>query len=186
VKKLNAAYMVNINFKILLRGLWRKKSLYRSVFALILLAGFSNSARSQKVDFSGIWKVDSLKSNFGRFVVPVTLKIVQTTDTISIGNTYHRGPGDTLSVTYKLSLDGKTKTDTRGTAKSSQSIKWSGQSLLETSSAHEDTHNTTYQATETWTLSPDRRTLTIDRVIANDGDGGHGTSKTVYHLTSLN
>jgi hypothetical protein len=154
---------------------------YRSVFPLILLAVFSNSAKFQKVDFSGIWKVDSLKSNFGRFVVPVTLKIVQTTDTISIGKTYHRGPGDTLSFTYKLSLDGKTMTDTRGTAKSSQSIKWSGQSLFETSSAHDDTHNTTYQATETWTLSPDRRTLTIDRVIANDGEGGHGVSKAVYN-----
>jgi hypothetical protein len=175
--------MVNSNFKIRL-GLWRKKSFklsYSGVFALILLAGFSISAKSQKVNFSGLWKVDSLKSNFGRFVVPVTLKIVQTTDTISIGKTYHRGPGDTLSFTYKLSLDGKTMTDTKGTAKSSQSIKWSGQSLFETSSAHEDTHNTTYQATETWTVSPGRRTLTIDRVVANDGDGGHGTSKAVYH-----
>ena len=157
------------------------KSFYSGVFALILLAGCSNSAKSQKINFSGLWKVDSLKSNFGRFVVPVTLKIVQTTDTISIGKTYHRGPGDTLSFTYKLSLDGKTMTDTRGTTKSSQSIKWSGQSLVETSSAHEDTHNTTYQATETWTLSPDSKTLTIDRVVANDGDGGHGTSKAVYH-----
>jgi len=36
-------------------------------------------------------------------------------------------------------------------------------------------------ATEAWTLSPDRKTLAIDRVIANDGDGGHGTSKAVYH-----
>jgi hypothetical protein len=157
------------------------KSFYRSVFALILLAVFCSSAKLQKVDFSGIWKVDSLKSNFGRFVVPVTLKIVQTTDTISIGKTYHRGPGDTLSFTYKLSLDGKTMTDTRGTSKSSQSIKWSGQSLFETSSAHDDTHNTTYQATETWTLSPGSKTLTIDRVIANDGEGGHGVSKAVYN-----
>jgi hypothetical protein len=157
------------------------KSFYRSVFALILLAVFCSSAKLQKVDFSGIWKVDSLKSNFGRFVVPVTLKIVQTTDTISIGKTYHRGPGDTLSFTYKLSLDGKTMTDTRGTAKSSQSIKWSGQSLFETSSAHDDTHNTTYQATETWTLSPGSKTLTIYRVIANDGEGGHGVSKAVYN-----
>jgi hypothetical protein len=171
--------MVNSNLKIRLRAL-------SGVFALILLAVFCNSAKSQKVNFSGHWKIDSLKSNYGRFVVPVTLKIVQTTDTISIGKTYHRGPGDTLSFTYKLSLDGKPVTDTRGTAKSSQSIKWSGQALFETSSAHESTHNTTYQATETWTLSPDSKTLTVDRVIANDGDGGHGTSKAVYHLTSLN
>ena len=81
--------------------------------------GRCSSTKFQKINFSGIWKVDSLKSNFGRFVVPVTLKIVQTTDTIS--------------------------------------------------------------TTETWTLSPDRRTLTIDRVIANDGEGGHGVSKAVYN-----
>ena len=108
--------MVNRNLKIRLCGL-------TSVFVLLFLAVFCNSAKSQKVDFSGLWKVDPLKSNFGRFVVPVALKIVQATDTISIGNTYHRGRGDTLSFTYKLSLDGKTKTETRGTAKSSQSIK---------------------------------------------------------------
>ena len=111
----------------------------------------------------------------------VTLKIEQTTDTISITPTLRTGRGEIRSFTIKLPLDGKTMTDTRGTAKSSQSIKWSGQSLFETSSAHDDTHNTTYQATETWTLSPDRRTLTIERVIANDGEGGHGVSKTVYH-----
>lgn len=174
--------MVKSNLKILPGGFRSKtiKLFYTSVFALMLLAVFCCSANLQKVNFSGIWQVDSLKSNFGRFVVPVTLKVVQTTDTISIGKTYHRGPGDTLSVTYKLPLDGKTMTDTRGTAKSSQSIKWSGQALFETSSAHEDTHNTTYQATEIWTLSPDSRTLTIDRVISNDGDGGHGVSKAVY------
>jgi hypothetical protein len=60
-------------------------------------------------------------------------------------------------------------------------FKRSGQSLFETSIAHEDMHNTTYQATETWTLSPDSKALTVDRVIANDGDGGHDTSKAVYH-----
>jgi hypothetical protein len=175
--------MVKSNLKILPGGFRSKmiKSLYSCVFALILLAVFCCSAKFQKVIFSGIWQVDSLKSNFGRFVVPVTLKIVQTTDSISIEKTNHRFPGDTLSFTYKLPLDGKTMTNTKGAEKSSQSIKWSGQALFETSSFHEDTHNTTYQATETWTLSPDSKTLTIDRVIGNDGDDGQGTSKAVYH-----
>jgi hypothetical protein len=175
--------MVKSNLKIPPGGFRSKaiKSFYSGVFALILLAVFCCSAKLQKVNFSGIWQVDSLKSNFGRYVVPVTLKIVQTTDTISIEKTIHRGPGDNLSFTYKLPLDGKTMTDTRGTAKSSQSIKWSGQALLETSIFRDDTHNTTYQAAETWTLSPDSKTLTVDRAIANDGDGGRGTSKAVYH-----
>ena len=54
----------------------------------ILRPAFCNSAISQKVNFSGIWQVDSLNSNVGHFVVAATLKIVQTTDTISIGKTY--------------------------------------------------------------------------------------------------
>ena|ERR1700722_8647627 len=157
------------------------KSIYSSVFALILLAVFCCSANLQKVNFSGIWQVDSQKINFGRFVVPVNLKIVQTTDTISIEKTYHRGPGDTLSVTYKLPLDGKTMTTTKGTGKSSQSIKWSGQALVETSLFRDDAHNGIYQAAETWTLSPDSKTLTVDRAIENDGEGGHGVSKAVYN-----
>jgi len=90
------------------------------------------------------------------------------------------GRGDIRTFTSKLPLDGKTMTSTNGPEKSIISIKWSGQALVEKSRAHEDTHNTTYQATETWTLSPDSKTLTIDRVIENDGDGGQGTSKEVY------
>ena len=157
------------------------KLAYSAVFALILLAGCSNSAKSQKANFSGIWKVDSLKSNNGGFVSAVTLKIEQTTDTISIKPTLRTGRGEIRSFTIKLPLDGKTVTNTSGTTKSSLSIKWSGQALVETSSFYENTHNTTYQATETWTLSPDSKTLTIDRVVANDGNGGHGTSKAVYN-----
>jgi hypothetical protein len=157
------------------------KLAYSGFFALILLAAFSNSAKSQKANFSGIWKVDSLKSNFGGLVSAVTLKIEQTTDTVSIEGTFRTGRGESRSSTEKLPLDGKTMTKTSGTTKSSLSIKWSGHALVETSNYHEDTHNTTYQATETWTLSPDSKTLTIDRVVANDGDGGHGSSKAVYH-----
>jgi hypothetical protein len=160
------------------------KSLYSGVSALLFLAVFCSSAKFQNVNFSGIWKVDSLKTNYGGFEpagTAVALKIVQSKDTISIRRTLRRFRGDTLSFTYKLSLDGKTMTETRGTAKSSQSIKWTGRSLFETSSVHDDAHNGRYEATETWTLSPDGRTLTDDRVVTNDGNGGHGVSKAVYN-----
>jgi len=46
-------------------------------------------------------------------------------------------------------------TNTNGTTKSSLSIKWAGQALVETSNYRDDTHNARYEATETWTLSPD-------------------------------
>ena len=159
------------------------KLFYSGVFSLILLAGFSNSAKSQNVNFSGHWKVDSLKSNFGGFVAAVTLKIVQTTDTISIEPTMRTGQGETRSFVNKLPL-GKTMTETRGTTKSIISTEWSGQALVQKSRFQDDTHNSKYQATETWTLSPDSKTLTIDRVIEDDGDGGHGTCKAVYHRNS--
>jgi hypothetical protein len=157
------------------------KSFCRIVFALILLAVFCSSAKLQKVNFSGIWRIDSLKSNFGRFVVPVAIKIVQATDTINIESTMHTGRGDTRYVTDKLPLDGKPMMKTIGTANSSVSMKWSGQVLVETARFHDDKTNSTYQATETWSISPDSKTLTIDRVIANDGEGGHGVSKAIYH-----
>jgi hypothetical protein len=156
------------------------KSLYTSVCAGILLVAFSNSAISQKVNFSGLWKVDSLKSNFRGFVAAVTIKIEQTTDSISIERTMRTGRGDTRTGTDKLPLDGKTMTTANGTQKSSISIKWSGQALVEKSRYTDDAHNAKYQATETWTLSPDRKTLTIDRLIEDDGNGGQGTSKEVY------
>jgi hypothetical protein len=52
--------MVNSNFTIRLRGL-------SSIFALLFPAVFCNSAKFQKVNFSGIWKIDSLKANYGGF-----------------------------------------------------------------------------------------------------------------------
>src|SRR5580698_2591830 len=103
------------------------KLFYSSFFALVFSAVFSHSAKSQTVNFSGTWKVDSLKSNFGGFVSPVRLKIVQTKDTLSIESTVHTGRGDARSFTNKLPLDGKTMTNTNGTTKSRLSAKWSGQ-----------------------------------------------------------
>jgi hypothetical protein len=170
------------DLKILLGGFRSKaiKSFYSGVFALMLLAGFSNSAKSQKVNFSGLWKVDSLKSNFRGFVAAVKIKIEQTTDTISIRRTMRTGRSDIRSFTDKLPLDGKTMTNTNGANKSFISIKWSGQALVEKSRYQDDSNNAKYQATETWTLSPDSKTLKIDRLIEDDGNGGQGTSKEVY------
>lgn len=157
------------------------KLVYGSFFALVFSAAFCHSAKSQTTNFSGTYKVDSLKSNFGRFVSPVRLKIVQTKDSISIERTLHPRPGLTRSDTDKLSLDGKTMTSTNFTTRSSLSIKWSSQALVETSSYHDVKTKAIYQATETWTLSPDRKTLTNARVILNDGDGGQGVSRAVYN-----
>ena len=95
--------MVNSNFTIRLRGL-------SSIFALLFPAVFCNSAKFQKVNFSGIWKIDSLKADYGGFEpagTAVTLKIVQAKDTISIERTLHRFRGDTISFTDKLPLDGQ-------------------------------------------------------------------------------
>ncbi len=153
---------------------------YTSIFTLILLVCFSNPAISQKVNFSGLWKVDSQMSNFRGFVAAVKIKIEQTTDTISIQRTMRTGRGDIRTNTDKLPLDGKTMTNTNGTKKSIISIKWSGQALVEKSRYQDDSNNAKYQATETWTLSPDSNTLTIDRLIEDDGNGGQGTSKEVY------
>jgi hypothetical protein len=55
--------------------------------------------------------------------------------------------------------------------------------LFETSIFCDDTHNTSYQAAKTWMLPCYSKALTVDWQIANDGDGGHGTSNAVCHLT---
>jgi hypothetical protein len=157
------------------------KLFYSSFFALVFSAAFCLSAKSQTTNFSGTWKVDSLKSNFGRFVSPVRLKIVQTKDTLSIETTMHTGRGDTRFFTEKVPLDSKTMTSTKGRTKISLSAKWSGQALVKTSSYHDVATKAIYQATETWTLSPDRKTLTNARVILNDGEGGQGVSNAIYH-----
>jgi hypothetical protein len=152
-------------------------------FALLFCAACNDAAdsravNSQPVNFSGDWKVDSLASNFNGYVSPVGLKIVQTNDSIGIESS---GEGGTHPMTDKRSLDGKIATIAKGTATGSVSAKWSGQALVQSATYHDNASNSTYEATETWTLSTDSKTLTVDRVIANDGDGGHGVSKAVYH-----
>lgn len=154
--------------------------LYSCVFSLLFFAVFSSSTKFQQTNFSGIWKVDSLKSNFRGYVSAVALKILQTKDTISIERTMHTGWGDTRYVKDTLPLDGKAMMKTFGTANSSMSIEWSGQALIESARLHDNMNNATYQATETWTLSPDGKILTDDRVVENDGEGGRGTCIAVY------
>src|ERR1700753_1552344 len=100
--------MVKSNLKILPGGFRSKtiKSVYIGVFALMLLAVFCCSANLQKVNFSGNWQVDSLMSNFRGYVASITIKIDQTTDTITIQRTTRTGRGDTRSSADKLPLDG--------------------------------------------------------------------------------
>ena len=90
-------------------------------------------------------------------------------------------PSVTRTFSEKLPLDGKTVTGIKGNAKTSRSIKWSGQALVSTSTFIDVKTGSTYQATETWTLSESRKTLTVARILANDGEGGHGASNAVYH-----
>lgn len=159
----------------------RVRLFYASFLTLVFCAAFCHSAKGQTVNFSGNWKIDSLKSNFSGFVSPVRLKIVQTKDSMSVESTFGTGRGNTHSMTDKRFLDGRIVTTTKGTAKGSVSTKWSGQALVQTASYHDAASNSTYEATETWTLSADGKTLTVDRIIANDGNGDHGGSKAIYH-----
>jgi hypothetical protein len=154
---------------------------YGSLLALAFSTVFSHSTKSQTANFSGNWKVDSIKNNFGGLISPVAYKIAQTIDSITIEGTLHPAPGVTRTSREKLSLDGKAIVKATGSMKSSFSAKWSGNALVKTSIYINVASNKTFQATETWTISDGRKTLTVARILLNDGEGGHGASNAIYH-----
>jgi hypothetical protein len=153
------------------------------ILAIIILSITSLRASAQKTsDFSGDWKVDTAKTNYGAFGLastPVEMKISKTADTITIERIAKSRAGDLHSYTEKLPFDGKIVLTMNHTTKKLASINAGQRSIIETAAYRDDTFDKTYKATETWSISADGKTLTIDRT--DDGDDGHSVSKMVYN-----
>ncbi len=161
------------------------KKLVAFVTVPALLLSFTILA--DKANFSGDWKLNEGKSDFGqrgaRFATK-ELKVDQKDDAISISRTtpsFHGG--DDVTNTETLTFDGKEVQSTGfGNSTRKSSLKWAddGQSFAITSNTTMDRNGqtVTFSATETWTLEDGGKSLTVTSVRTTQQ--GDVTTKAVY------
>ena len=148
---------------------------------LIIILFISISIKSvaqSKSDFSGNWKINPDKTEWNHVpavMMPVTFSIKQSASDISISRTLNDIADATKqnSFTEILSLNGKgTKThvDFAHSTKTS-SIQWptGPNDFTINSTSVDDNGNTNPPVTEKWSISPDGKVLTMERILIANG-----------------
>ena len=131
-----------------------------SITILIALPLVSSFAQ-QKPDFSGTWKLNVAKSEFGQFPRPESRTDVITHKEPSLSNnvTAETAQGK-QQYTVSYTTDGKEAVNKIGPREIKSTLKWVGSNLVISSKFVFNEMDVTGEAT--WSLSPDGKTLTID------------------------
>jgi len=154
----------------------------RTLFLLTLAALLPATVVAQTPDFSGTWKINTIKSDAapGRGgqqmdMSNVMLTITQTADAITI---VQSGMGPERTVTYKL--DGSESTNQMGRGEMKSTSKWDGAKLVTEGTSTFETPNgaRTMTMKEVRELSKDGKTLTVTNT--TDSPMGQRTRKTVF------
>ena len=147
--------------------LFRWFAVFSALLAALLLV--SRSVHAQYPDFSGNWKLNPARSNFGSFPAPlaITRKIAQ--DGVKLSMTIvQTGPQGETTSQFTYTTDGKPVTNKVQGGESKGSAQWIGDKLMIESSR--EVQGAVLTQKDIWTLSPDKRTLTIDsRVTVPNG-----------------
>jgi hypothetical protein len=148
-----------------------------ALFILGLVFALSVATAQSKPDFSGTWKADIAKSDFGSFPPPqsTVTKINHKDPNLKISSTSVSDRGEqTMELTF--TTDGAENTNQIGNIEVKSKLKWEGAALLIESKA--STEQGEFTVKEKWTLSDDGKTLTIVRNWASPmGE----TTQTVVH-----
>ena len=131
------------------------KAAFSALFALTLLAG--TAAAADKPNFSGDWKMNAAKSNFGPIPGPTSIvrKVTHAEPSLSIVEE-QQGDQGTQVTTRKYTTDGKDMTFESSGAMVRGTAVWDGNTLVLTSVV--DAIGVTF--TDKMSLSADGRTLT--------------------------
>ena len=155
-----------------------------ALFAVMVIAVIS-SASTFKADFSGQWTFDPIKSNLNEsgMMAPIKMIISQEKNNIVIQRISRNQQSETITLTDNISFDGK-ETDGTGFLNSTRrsSMTWESNDMFKIRIAiHGNVEGNAFAVaiTETWTISPDRNALTIDR--ESNGTRGLMLTKHVYN-----
>lgn len=145
----------------------RKSTLRILSLALVTLALALVPAQA-KSDFSGTWKVNAEKSDFGPMPPPDSLveKIVHQDPSLKVNFAQTGGTGDITS-DMLYSTDGKECVNHLGDNEFKSTIKWDGDDLVADTKGSFD--GSEFVAKDRWTLSDGGKTMTVTRHISADG-----------------
>jgi hypothetical protein len=121
-----------------------------------------------KSDFSGTWKIDAAKSDFGPMPPPDSIveKIVHEDPSLKVNFVQTGGTGD---MTYDLvyTTDGKECVNHPGGNEFKSTLKWEGDDLIADTTGSFD--GTDFTAKDRWTLSDGGKSLTVQRRVSVGG-----------------
>ncbi len=132
---------------------------------IILLAVSALLAAAEKPDFSGVWKMNPGKSDYGQVPKPEKLirKIEHREPKLHMVST-QSGPRGEVTVEYNLTIDGSEQVNKAGNAEVRSRPRWEGAVLcIDTRRPLQDGE---LILRDRWTLSADGRTLTVQTHVA--------------------
>jgi len=135
---------------------------------ITFLVGLSlgTASAQQKPDFSGTWKLNVAKSDFGVLPGPTSRTDVITHKDPALSYTYTaEGPQGKQEGKITYTTDGKEAVNKMGEREIKSTLKWVGSSLVISSKFVFNGNDATGEGT--WTLSPDGKTLTINQHYAS-------------------
>ena len=170
-----------------LRRQWRSRT-STILFAAVIVTLCTSATIVTSVDFSGEWKLNEQKSELGQFGGRGAAKAIKVTSSdakgIAIERTSTNQNGEAVVRKETLTFDGKESESTGGFGNSTRkaTAKWSddGNALTVNYILNLDFNGQAFEVkgTETWTLSSDGKTLTVQTNAASPQ--GDLASKAVY------
>ena len=148
----------------------------RVLIAITLLC-LAAIAAAAKPNFTGDWKLNTSKSDFGPMPAPssMTQKIVHDDPNLQVHSRSSSDMGD-LEFDAKYTTDGKESTNTFLDNPSTTVVKWDGDAL--TFHMKGKFGDTEFTMKGKWTLSEDGKVLTMERHFS--GSFGEGDQKLVF------
>ena len=142
--------------------------------AVVLMILLCAAAASAKSNFTGDWKMNPAKSEFGPMPAPssITQKITHNDPELKVTSTQVSERGEfTTELAY--TTDGKECINKMRMGESKSTLKWDGDALV--IDAKLDFQGNPVTLTDTWTLSPDGKTLTVKRHFSSQMGEGEST-----------
>ena len=134
----------------------------RSILAGLLLFAVAQLCAYAKPNFSGEWKMNAAKSDFGQFPAPssMTQTVTHEDPALKVAMKMATDQGD-MDFESNYSTDGKETTNTFGPSEMKSVAKWDGDVLVITTKGQFGDNEMTM--TVKWELSADGKVLTINQ-----------------------
>jgi hypothetical protein len=141
------------------------KFTFRLITLALLTAAVAMVQAQAKTDFTGTWKANTSKSDFGPMPPPdsITEKVAHEDPSIKINIAQVGGQGD---MTYDMAYttDGKECVNTVGGNEFKTTLKWEGDDLVADTKGSFDGND--FTAKDRWVLADAGKTMTITRHIS--------------------